>query len=120
MHEAASLLVGGTLTAADYVMTGKARHALNLGGGLHHGFRGRASGFCVYNDSSVVIRYLQKKYHAKVYILIRTPITATGCSLRSMMILPCVPSRFMKPAATFSRERGKYRKEVMAKATATL
>ncbi len=53
MHEAASLLVGGTLTAADYVMTGKARHALNLGGGLHHGFRGRASGFCVYNDSSV-------------------------------------------------------------------
>lgn len=47
-------------------MTGKARHALNLGGGLHHGFRGRASGFCVYNDSSVVIRYLQKKYHAKV------------------------------------------------------
>lgn len=66
MHEAASLLVGGTLTAADYVMTGKARHALNLGGGLHHGFRGRASGFCVYNDSSVVIRYLQKKYHAKV------------------------------------------------------
>ena len=66
MHEAASLLVGGTLTAADCVMTGKARHALNLGGGLHHGFRGRASGFCVYNDSSVVIRYLQKKYHAKV------------------------------------------------------
>ncbi|KAA6481690.1 acetoin utilization protein AcuC [Bacillus swezeyi] len=66
MHEAASLLVGGTLTAADYVMTGKAKHALNLGGGLHHGFRGRASGFCVYNDSSVVIRYLQKKYHAKV------------------------------------------------------
>ncbi|MFN2747617.1 MULTISPECIES: acetoin utilization protein AcuC [Bacillus] len=66
MHEAASLLVGGTLTAADYVMTGKAKHALNLGGGLHHGFRGRASGFCVYNDSSVVIRYLQKKYHARV------------------------------------------------------
>ncbi|MDA1477646.1 acetoin utilization protein AcuC [Bacillus changyiensis] len=66
MHEAASLLVGGTLTAADYVMTGKAKHALNLGGGLHHGFRGRASGFCVYNDSSVVIRYLQKKYHSKI------------------------------------------------------
>ncbi|ASB87898.1 acetoin utilization protein AcuC [Bacillus sonorensis] len=66
MHEAASLLVGGTLTAADYVMTGMAKHALNLGGGLHHGFRGRASGFCIYNDSSVVIRYLQKNYHARV------------------------------------------------------
>lgn len=66
MHEAASLLVGGTLTAADYVMTGKAKHALNLGGGLHHGFRGRASGFCIYNDSSVVIRYVQKNYRARI------------------------------------------------------
>lgn len=38
MHEAASLLVGGTLTAADWVMSGQALHAANLGGGLHHGF----------------------------------------------------------------------------------
>ena len=66
MHEASSFLVGGTLTAVDYVMTGKAKHALNLGGGLHHGFRGKASGFCIYNDSSVAIKYLQEKYHARV------------------------------------------------------
>lgn len=66
MHEASSLLVGGTLTAVDYVMNGKAQHALHLGGGLHHGFRGKASGFCVYNDSSVAIKYLQEKYHARV------------------------------------------------------
>lgn len=66
MHEASSLLVGGTLTAVDYVMTGKAKHALNLGGGLHHGFKGKASGFCIYNDSSVAIKYLQEKYHARV------------------------------------------------------
>lgn len=66
MHEASALLVGGTLTAADYVMTGKANHALHLGGGLHHGFRGKASGFCVYNDSSVAIKYLQEKYKARV------------------------------------------------------
>lgn len=66
MHEASSYLVGGTLTAVDYVMTGKSRHALNLGGGLHHGFRGKASGFCVYNDSSVAIKYIQEKYHARV------------------------------------------------------
>ena len=38
MHEASSLLVGGTLTAVDHVMSGKALHALHLGGGLHHGF----------------------------------------------------------------------------------
>lgn len=66
MHEASAQLVGGTLTAVDYVMEGKAEHALNLGGGLHHGFRGRASGFCIYNDSNVAIRYLQEKYHARV------------------------------------------------------
>lgn len=66
MHEASALLVGGTLTAVDQVMQGKAEHALNLGGGLHHGFRGRASGFCIYNDSTVAIRYLQHKYNARV------------------------------------------------------
>ena len=66
MHEASALLVGGTLAAVDQVMTGKSLHALHLGGGLHHGFRGKASGFCVYNDSSVAIKYLQEKYHARV------------------------------------------------------
>jgi acetoin utilization protein AcuC len=66
MHEASSFLVGGTLTAVDHVMTGKAKHALHLGGGLHHGFRGKASGFCIYNDSSVAIKYLQEKYQARV------------------------------------------------------
>lgn len=66
MHEASALLVGGTLTAVDYVMEGKAKHAVNLGGGLHHGFKGKASGFCIYNDSSVAIKYMQEKYGARV------------------------------------------------------
>ncbi|WP_319003634.1 acetoin utilization protein AcuC [Sutcliffiella horikoshii] len=66
MHEASALLVGGTLTAVDQVMTGKSEHALNLGGGLHHGFRGKASGFCIYNDTAVAIKYLQEKYGARV------------------------------------------------------
>ena len=66
MHEASAWLVGGTLSAVDEVMEGRAEHALNLGGGLHHGFRGKASGFCIYNDSSVAIKYMQKKYNAKV------------------------------------------------------
>ncbi|MDG5473467.1 acetoin utilization protein AcuC [Jeotgalibacillus sp. ET6] len=66
MHEASARLVGGTLTAVDMVMSKQAQHAVNLGGGLHHGFRGKASGFCIYNDSSVAIKYLQEKYGAKV------------------------------------------------------
>lgn len=66
MHEASALLVGGTLTAVDYVLSGKSKHALSLGGGLHHGFRGKASGFCIYNDSAVAIKYIQKKYNLRV------------------------------------------------------
>jgi acetoin utilization protein AcuC len=66
MHEASALLVGGTLQAVDEVLQGRAEHALNLGGGLHHGFRGRASGFCIYNDSSVAIKYIQKHYGMRV------------------------------------------------------
>ncbi|MGG0669838.1 acetoin utilization protein AcuC [Lederbergia citrisecunda] len=66
MHEASAMLVGGTLTAVDEVMEGRAKYALNLGGALHHGFQGKASGFCVYNDSSVAIKYIQKKYGARV------------------------------------------------------
>ncbi|RXI98757.1 acetoin utilization protein AcuC [Anaerobacillus alkaliphilus] len=66
MHEAAALLVGGTLTAVDLVMSGSYLHACNLSGGLHHGFKGRASGFCIYNDSSIAIEYMRKKYNARV------------------------------------------------------
>lgn len=66
MHDASAYLVGGTLTAVDEVMEGRAKYALNLGGGLHHGFKGRASGFCVYNDSSVAIEYIRQKYGARV------------------------------------------------------
>ncbi len=66
MHEASARLVGGTLEAVDAVMSGQVQHALHLGGGLHHGFRGKASGFCIYNDTAVAIKYIQKKYNLKV------------------------------------------------------
>lgn len=66
MHEASAMLVGGTLTAVDEVMSGRFKHALNLAGGLHHGFKGHASGFCVYNDSTVAIKYMQKKYGVRI------------------------------------------------------
>ncbi|MGJ9457236.1 acetoin utilization protein AcuC [Oceanobacillus sp. CF4.6] len=66
MHEASSYLVGGTLTAVDEVLSGNRDHALNLGGGLHHGFQRKAAGFCIYNDSAVAIKYIRKKYDLKV------------------------------------------------------
>lgn len=66
MHEASSYLVGGTLTAVDAIFENNYQHALNLGGGLHHGFQEKASGFCVYNDAAVAIKYIRKKYNLKV------------------------------------------------------
>lgn len=66
MHTASALVAGGTLTAAEWVMSGRSRHALNLAGGLHHALRGKASGFCIYNDVSVAIAYIRKHYDARV------------------------------------------------------
>lgn len=58
MHDAAALLTGASVTAARQVWTGAAQHAVNIGGGLHHAMRDHASGFCVYNDPAVAIRWL--------------------------------------------------------------
>lgn len=58
MDDAARVLVGGTLHAARMVAAGQVRRALQLGGGLHHAGRALASGFCVYNDPALAIRYL--------------------------------------------------------------
>ncbi|HLS09435.1 acetoin utilization protein AcuC [Lentibacillus sp.] len=66
MHEASSYLVGGTLTAVDAVLQGESDHALNLGGGLHHGLKRKASGFCIYNDGAIAIKYIREKYDLKV------------------------------------------------------
>lgn len=66
MHQATSLIVGGTLLGAELIMQGKADQVLNMSGGLHHAFQGKAAGFCIYNDCSVAIAYLQKKYKLKV------------------------------------------------------
>ncbi|MUK86815.1 acetoin utilization protein AcuC [Ornithinibacillus sp. L9] len=66
MHDAASYLVGGTLTAVESVLEDKTEHSLHLGGGLHHGFKRKASGFCIYNDGAVAIKYIRKQYDLKV------------------------------------------------------
>jgi acetoin utilization protein AcuC len=58
MHEASALVAGATLAAARAVWTGEALHAANIAGGLHHAMRRLASGFCVYNDPAIAIRWL--------------------------------------------------------------
>lgn len=58
MHEAGARVVGATLTGGEAVITGRADHAFNPAGGLHHAMPDRASGFCVYNDLSVAIAWM--------------------------------------------------------------
>lgn len=58
MHAAARHVVGASIEAARQVWTGKAVHAANIAGGLHHAMPSAASGFCVYNDVAVAIRWL--------------------------------------------------------------
>jgi acetoin utilization protein AcuC len=58
MHEASALVAGGSLLAAEEILTGRAARAVNIAGGLHHAMRDHASGFCIYNDCALAIRRL--------------------------------------------------------------
>ena len=66
MHDAAANIVGATLVAAEQVMSGAATRAFSMAGGLHHAHRVQASGFCIYNDLAVAIKYVQQRYGARV------------------------------------------------------
>ncbi len=66
MHEASKAIASGTVAAADLVMSGQYRHAMHMGGGLHHAFANKAAGFCVYNDASIAISHIWKQYGARV------------------------------------------------------
>lgn len=66
MHEKCSLLVGATLRATDLIMNGRAKKVTSLAGGLHHGYSGKASGFCIYNDAAIACEYLRKNFNQRV------------------------------------------------------
>jgi acetoin utilization protein AcuC len=58
MHQASLEVCGASVAAARAVWEGKARHAFNPAGGLHHAMRNLASGFCIYNDPAAAIDWL--------------------------------------------------------------
>lgn len=66
MHEASARVVGGSLRAAELVMSGNATRAFNISGGLHHAHPDRASGFCIYNDLAAAIAWLREAHDARV------------------------------------------------------
>jgi acetoin utilization protein AcuC len=66
MHDAALMMVSGTVTAMDEVLSGRALHAYHVGGGLHHAFPDHGAGFCVYNDLSIAMMHARETYGARV------------------------------------------------------
>jgi acetoin utilization protein AcuC len=61
VYEAAATVVGATLQAAESIMSGSCRRAFVPIAGLHHAARGRAAGFCVFNDCGVAIELLRAR-----------------------------------------------------------
>ncbi|MCD9144867.1 acetoin utilization protein AcuC [Streptomyces albireticuli] len=69
MHDAAALIAGQSVGAAEAVWRGEALHAVNFTGGLHHAMPGGASGFCVYNDAALAVaRLLELGAERVVYL----------------------------------------------------
>ncbi len=58
MHEASRGVCAASRTAAQAVWEGRAIHAFNPAGGLHHAMPDRAAGFCIYNDAAIAIDWL--------------------------------------------------------------
>jgi len=61
VYEAAALVVGATLNAAEAILSGECRRAFVPIAGLHHAARDRAAGFCVFSDIGVTIELLRKR-----------------------------------------------------------
>ena len=59
MYEAAALSTGATLVAAELVASGQLDVAFSISGGLHHASASHASGFCVFNDPALAIKYFR-------------------------------------------------------------
>ena len=68
MVERSRRSAGATVAAAKNAL--QEGIAINLAGGTHHAYRDLGSGFCVFNDSAIAARTLQKEVNAKLKVAI--------------------------------------------------
>lgn len=68
MYELSITVVGASLKAAELVSGGEVDVAFNCSGGLHHAASDHASGFCVFNDVVIAIKYLLSRGLKVAYI----------------------------------------------------
>ncbi|MDH5720071.1 MAG: acetoin utilization protein AcuC [Spirochaetia bacterium] len=63
VFEAASYVAGSVVDAAENIMKNKFNRAFIPIAGLHHAYPERASGFCVFNDCGIAMKYLLEKHN---------------------------------------------------------
>lgn len=68
MVERSRRSAGATLAAAKIAL--EEGVSANLAGGTHHAYRNKGSGFCVFNDSAIAARALQREIHPKLKVAI--------------------------------------------------
>ncbi|KAJ6653530.1 hypothetical protein lerEdw1_009110 [Lerista edwardsae] len=64
----AAAVAGATITAAQCLVEGKCKVAINWPGGWHHAKKDEASGFCYLNDAVLGILQLRRKFDRVLYI----------------------------------------------------
>ena len=62
VFERGAAVAGAALEGLERLMAGEAHRTFQPIGGLHHARRGRAAGFCVFNDVGVVIDTLRARF----------------------------------------------------------
>ena len=68
MYETSALKTGSGIQGAEMLMDGTCDVAFNVSGGLHHAHPARASGFCIFNDVAVAIRWLVQRGVRVAYV----------------------------------------------------
>ena len=68
MYDSEALKAGATLQAARLVAAGECGVAFSFAGGLHHAMASYASGFCVFNDAAIAIRWLAERGVRVLYV----------------------------------------------------
>lgn len=117
MHEASARVAGASLVAAEAVLSGRAEHAFNPAGGLHHAMPERASGFCVYDDPAVAIAWLLHRGVERIaYVDVDVhhgdgPQAIFWDDPRVLTISIHESGRYLFPGTGFPQERGGGRAE---------
>jgi acetoin utilization protein AcuC len=68
LYEYTVLATGGTLVAANLILSGEADIAFNPSGGYHHAHAERASGFCYINDVALACMMLTERRKRVLYL----------------------------------------------------